>query len=93
MGTIILILHMKKLKKNLVDNNQQLVEQAFNKKNAFAFYFILVFQDTIFLCSPGSPGIQSVYQAGIKLRDPLGGEGVDHAQKNAFLKVKLITDY
>jgi hypothetical protein len=32
--------------------------------------FFLVFQDRVFLCSPGCPGTHSVDQAGLELRNP-----------------------
>jgi hypothetical protein len=35
----------------------------------FLFYFILVFQDRVSLCSPGCPGIHSVDQTGLKQRN------------------------
>jgi hypothetical protein len=34
------------------------------------FFFSLVFQDRVSLCSPGCPGTHSVDQAGLKLRNP-----------------------
>jgi hypothetical protein len=34
------------------------------------FFFFLVFQDRVSLCSPGCPGTHSVDQAGLKLRNP-----------------------
>jgi hypothetical protein len=33
------------------------------------FFFFLVFQDRVSLCSPGCPGTHSVDQAGLELRD------------------------
>jgi hypothetical protein len=33
------------------------------------FCFVFVFRDRVFLCSPGCPGIHSVDQAGLKLRN------------------------
>jgi hypothetical protein len=34
------------------------------------FFFFLVFQDRVFLCSPGFPGTHFVDQAGLQLRNP-----------------------
>ena len=34
------------------------------------FFFVLFLSVCFVLCSPGSPGTHSVYQAGLKLRDP-----------------------
>jgi hypothetical protein len=34
------------------------------------FFFFLVFQDRVSLCSPGCPRTHSVDQAGLKLRNP-----------------------
>jgi hypothetical protein len=34
------------------------------------FFFFLVFQDRVFLCSPGCPGAHSVDQAGLEIRNP-----------------------
>ena len=35
-----------------------------------AFFFFLVFQDRVSLCSPGCPGTHSVDQADLELRNP-----------------------
>jgi hypothetical protein len=34
------------------------------------FFFFLVFQDRVSLCSPSCPGTHSVEQAGLELRNP-----------------------
>jgi hypothetical protein len=36
----------------------------------FFKYFVFIFQDKAFLCSPGCPGTHSVDQAVLELRDP-----------------------
>jgi hypothetical protein len=36
----------------------------------FFFFFFLVFQDRVSLCSPGCPGTHFVDHAGLKLRNP-----------------------
>jgi hypothetical protein len=36
----------------------------------FSFFFLLVFQYRISLCSPGCPGTHSVDQDGLELRNP-----------------------
>jgi hypothetical protein len=45
-----------------------------HSSNSFTLFFLvgfgLVFQDRIFLCSPGCPRTHSVDQAGLKLRNP-----------------------
>jgi hypothetical protein len=33
-------------------------------------FFVLVFRERVFLCSPGCPGTHSVDQAGLELRNP-----------------------
>jgi hypothetical protein len=33
------------------------------------FFFLLVFQDRVSLCSPGCPGTHSIDQAGLELRN------------------------
>jgi hypothetical protein len=35
----------------------------------FLFSFVCLFQDRVFLCSPGCPGTHSEDHAGLKLRD------------------------
>jgi hypothetical protein len=35
----------------------------------FLFCFVLLFQDRVFLCSPGCPGTHSVDQGGLELRN------------------------
>jgi hypothetical protein len=39
--------------------------------DSFFFFFFLVFQDRVFLYSPGCPGTHSVDQVGLELRNPL----------------------
>ena len=36
----------------------------------FIYIFTLVFRDRVSLCSPGWPGIRSVDQAGLEIKDP-----------------------
>lgn len=79
------------MKKKIVDNYQQLVEQTFNK-NAFCSLFCF-FVKTVFFCVALALLEFNLY---IRLDSNseihLGG-GVDHTQRNPFLKVKLITGY
>jgi len=53
--------------------------------------WFVVFQDRVSLCSPGCPGIYSVDQVGLKIRDPLASAsrvlGLNHhhlVQKERF---------
>ena len=54
------------------------------------FFFLLIFQDRVSLCSPGCPGTHSVDQAGLKLRNPpASASRVLGLKACTFFKIKL----
>jgi hypothetical protein len=63
--------------------------------------FFLVFRDRVSLCRPGCPGIHSVDQAGLKLRDPPASASqvlglkvcATTAQQNKAFKVFFFTGW
>lgn len=59
--------------------------------NFFFFLFGLVFQDRVYLCSPGWPGSHSLDQAGLELRDQPVSAGIKgvHLHHPAVFKVIL----
>jgi hypothetical protein len=61
----------------------------------FIFYFLVFFRDRVSLCSPGCPGIHSVDQAGLELRNlpapasrVLGSKGVRHHTRLFIFLIK-----